>query len=81
MKEIRFHTDREYAHGEKQTITARAYDDGTVIFKDHQRNIHGLISEVYEPDTGWRSLQEFVMFWYDHGAYGWDPEDRSSTLK
>lgn len=78
MKEIRFQTDREYKHGEKQTITARAYDDGTVIFKDHQRNIHGMIKEAYEPDCG-MSFQDFVMFWYDAGYYDWD--ERARELK
>ncbi len=80
MKEIRFATEREYQHGVKQMITARAYDDGRVIFKDHAREIHGLISEAYEPDL-YRDLKEFVMYWYDRGAYGWDPEGASQNLK
>lgn len=78
MKEIRFSTQRQYELGSYQVITARAHDDGTVIFKDHQRNVYGVIKETYEPDCG-MSFQDFVMFWYDAGYYDWDA--RAKDLK
>jgi hypothetical protein len=79
MKEIRFNTDREYAAGQKQSVTARAYDDHTVIFKDHQRSIYGRILEEYHTDDQWASFQDFVMFWYDAGHYEWDIRARDLT--
>ena len=78
MKEIRFSTQRQYELGSYQVITARVHDDGTVIFKDHQRNVYGVIKEAYEPDCG-MSFQDFVMFWYDAGYYDWDA--RAKDLK
>ena len=79
MVEIRFTTGRQYSMTEDQVITARRRDDGTVIFKDHVRGIHGLLEGEYDPEL-YDGLQDFVMFKYDRGAYGWDPMNESQNL-
>lgn len=81
MIEIRFATDREYVHGQKQVITARCDDAGIVLFKDHQRGIYGELTEEFAPDLQLFAdgLRGHVMFYYDMGRYVWDARAKDLT--